>query len=221
MILSIENSFKLYRTYRARIKANTHIKNRAFQRRHFASINNFEFQESTTVESTIGLSDNDNIVLNYIYGTINDIQFWTADSRFDYTVIDGQAKFIKRTVTALFVDNTLPNYKIVRRDSIIDRDVMNLGEYTKNSFKITQHFDKKYIFKSPPGLERDALYIFTPELLELIIKFKPWLLETNDNRVLIHYDWAVESEAEYRDLAEMIQILGSEFIDNTKKYNRN
>lgn len=214
----LELKFKLSATYFATISANKEIKDRAKDRRYFAKINDFEYRETAQFTSTIAIADNDTYVKNYVYGTISGIPFWTADSQFDYKAEEGKAYFTKHTATAVFVDNELPNFQIIRQADISERDLLNLDVYTKNVLQITEQFDKKYIFKSPKDYERDALYIFTPELLELIIEFSPWLIETSGNLVVIHYDYAVESEDDYRQLAEMIQQLGPEFIDNTKRY---
>lgn len=217
VLIYLELRFKLVASYFASKAANKAITKRTHDRQYFAEANNYEFQETAQFTSTIEIADVDNYVKNYVYGTIAGIPFWTADSRYDYKIDDGNAIFTKRTVTALFVENELPNFQIIR-NIVSERDLLHLDVYTKNVLQITEQFDKKYLFKTPKGYERDALYIFTPELLELIVNISPWLIETNHNTVLLHYNYAIESEDEYRQLAEMIQQLGPELIDNTKRY---
>lgn len=217
VLIYLELRFKLIASYFASMAANRAISKRTLDRQHFAEANNYEFQETAQFTSTIAIADDNNYVKNYIYGTIADIPFWTADSRYDYKIDHGNAIFTNHTVTGLFVENELPNFQIIR-NIVSERDLLYLGVYTKDVLQITEQFDKKYLFKSPKGYERDALYIFTPELLELIIEFNPWLIETTGNLVVVHYDYAIGSDEDYRRLAEMIQQLGSEFIDNTKRY---
>lgn len=202
----------------ADLNAKQQINERIHQRKHFAKINNLSYEDTVSYESTIQISDTDNIAKNYLAGKIGGITFWTADSRYDYEIVDGVEIFHKSTVTTVFLDTEVPNFQIIKRQTLDNLDILNLDYLFSNNFKLAEQFDKKYIFRMPDGYGVDAYYIFTPELLELIIKYGPWLVELQGQMAVIHTEEAIETKEDYIQLAKLIQNLGSKLIENTLRY---
>ena len=194
------------------------LNERKNQRKYFAKINKLEYQETVSYESTIQIADTDNIAENYLYGQICGIYFWTGDTRYDYEVDEGNVTFHKTTITTIFLDGEVPNFQIIKRQALESLNLINLDYLFSNNYKLAEQFDKKYIFRMPDGYGVDAYYIFTPELLELIIKYDPWLIELHGEMATIHTTGAVETEKDYIQLAKLIQILGGKIISNTSRY---
>jgi hypothetical protein len=198
--------------------AERRVLDRVDQRKYFAEHNNLQYETEVALESDITLTDSDAIAKNYVSGEINGFAFWNADTRYEYTQDTEDVIFEATSATAIFLTNDVPAIQIISKDQLYEIDIAELRAYRKDNLQITQQFDKKYKTIVPKGHEHDALYILTPELLELILYYKPTFIEMSKQRVVIHNSFAIETKDDYKYLAEMIQELGAEFIDNTNRF---
>lgn len=93
--------------------------------------------------------------------------------------------------------------------------------YMKRSqlFRLEGDFNKHYDVYVPKGYERDALYFLTPEIMALMIDTaQSFDIEVVDNQLYVYGKEFKYRETEFAKVFEIIELIGSEFTDNTKRY---
>jgi hypothetical protein len=82
-------------------------------------------------------------------------------------------------------------------------------------------FDKYFTLYAPRQYERDALYVFTPDLMVLLIdRLATYDLEIVDNRLYIysHKPFDLMDPATHQRLAGIVQVVGRKATNQTLRY---
>lgn len=82
-------------------------------------------------------------------------------------------------------------------------------------------FDKYFTLYAPREYERDALYVFTPDLMVLLIdRLASYDLEIVDNRLYIysHTPFAMLDPRTHERLASIVQVVGRKAASQTLRY---
>lgn len=96
-----------------------------------------------------------------------------------------------------------------------------------DSFELSQKlslegdFDKHFTLYAPKEYERDALYVFTPDVMQVLIEEgKRFDLEIVDSELYIYSNvkFNLASKQQLSSLVKIIEMVGSELRDQTKRY---
>lgn len=82
-------------------------------------------------------------------------------------------------------------------------------------------FDNYFTLYAPKEYERDALYVFTPDVMQVLIdEGKRFDMEIVDNELYVYSNATFDliSEKQLSSLMKIIQTVGSEIRDQTKRY---
>ena len=82
-------------------------------------------------------------------------------------------------------------------------------------------FDKHFTLYAPKQYERDALYVFTPDVMAAMIDAgRDYDMEVIDDQLMLYTrgKFALDSEAELSSLLRIIESIHSELHDQTKRY---
>jgi hypothetical protein len=99
----------------------------------------------------------------------------------------------------------------------------NLPEGFKKDQKLSLEgdFDKYFTLYAPKGYERDALYVFTPDLMALFIdEVSTFDGEIVDNQLFIYGEqkFDLTNQAQLERIFQIIETVGTKAIRQTKHY---
>jgi hypothetical protein len=210
----MENFKKVYVTERALDQF------RSTQRKKFAKQNNFEYEPVVEYKSTLFSVDNNNFATDYVFGEYAGVSFWNADIFKKYGKVKGKGAVLvsSMSATAVMLDAVVQNIQLYLKSNLISYPLEETVIRNTKVFKITQQFDKQYVCRVPKDYEVDTLYIFTPELLELILEFKPVNVEFNEQLAVLYKDGITATKNDYKELMKLVDELGSEIVENTRRY---
>lgn len=198
------------------------IANRQNMHQIIADANNYSFQPYADLiggDSLLANLHKTKELQNVLSGYINGVPFTKAD--FEHTFKTEEKKFEDTTIgTAIIIYLKRPVPRIIAWASYDpDRDEA-AAIYDKSGLVLEGKFGGVYSLSVAKGYEKDALYIFTPELMELLLKDIPITdIELVDNTVII-YLWKKKliDKEDFILMANIVAKAGPEFIDNTKNY---
>ena len=144
----------------------------------------------------------------------------------NYTYVTGSGK--SRTThrwgfMAIALDRSMPNMVL---DSKANNGLFggtNLPTYFSKDqvLSLEGDFDKHFTLYCPKQYERDALYVFTPDLMALLIdEVAPFDVEIVDRWMFVYSSgsFPVANPATYQRLFRIIDTVGSKTLSQTERY---
>jgi hypothetical protein len=93
--------------------------------------------------------------------------------------------------------------------------------YRNQKLSLEGDFDKYFTLYAPKAYETDALYIFTPDLMALLIdQVAKFDVEIVDNWMLVYSrrPWNLTDRATQQRIAQIIRVVGRKTVNQTAMY---
>jgi hypothetical protein len=119
---------------------------------------------------------------------------------------------LDRALPHIVLESTKRRNPLSRMLPVMERD---------QSFSLEGDFDKYFTLYCPSGYERDALYIFTPDLMALCIdEARTFDVEIIDNWMFVHADRAprLSDPRVMRRIFRIIDLVGAKALSQTDRY---
>ena len=156
--------------------------------------------------------------------------FRSADGRFldfgnyQYTTGSGKNRRVQRWgFLALHIDRRLPHMVLDSRANNGLFGASNLPTTFDRSqrLRLEGDFDRHFTLYCPARYETDALYVFTPDLMALLIdEAAPFDVEIIDDWLFVYHPGGFESgsPAVYQRLLRIADTVGAKTLDQTERY---
>lgn len=126
------------------------------------------------------------------------------------------------TYVALTIDRRLPRMVLdARRNDGVVRS--SLPEVLADSQRLSLEgdFDRHFTLYAPASYERDALYVFTPDLMALLIdNAAVFDIETVDDQIIFFTKerLPLDDPAVWQQISELLDTVGAKFSSQTARY---
>jgi hypothetical protein len=193
----------------------------------FAQVNNLVYKPSLDNSNHNGIIFNIGkcrIVINQLISNSNKI-FEIAN--YTYTVGSGKSEHIeKKGYVMIQLDRNLPHMVLDSKSNntnLFGISLSNLPVSFKNNQKLSLEgdFDKYFTLYAPKEYKRDALYVFTPDLMSLFIdESNSFDAEIVDNKLYIYskIPFNMLDESILKRIFKIIDTVGTKIISQTKQY---
>lgn len=194
----------------------------------FAADNGFTYQpriEGLQQPGMIFDIGHTRITSDVLSGTIHDVPFQSAN--YSYTIGSGKSS---QTYTYGYVqiqlERKLPHIvldSIKNNATFLGMETSSLPiQFNKEqAMKLEGNFNEYFRLYAPTGYERDALYVFTPDLMALFIDTTAkYDAEIVDDRLFIYSPVLIQYQTQsfMEDIFKIIEIIGDKTIDRTDRY---
>jgi len=209
--------------YQARVE-----KTRSVKLSHFAADNGFEFAQFTANPLHAGMffnKGNERTAQNIISGTVGQSPFELGN--YKYAIGSGRnRRAYSMGYVRIQLERHLPHMvldSVKNNSAAFGLRVSNLpaGIDANQRLQLEGDFNEHFTLYVPKGYEKDALYVFTPDLMALLIDtIAAYDVEIIDNQCFIYLPKTVnfDDPAVMQDTLRIIEVIGQKTINRTDRY---
>ena len=209
--------------YQARIE-----KIRSVKLTRFAKDNGFDFAQFTDNPLLVGMffnKGNERTAQNIISGTVGQSPFELGN--YKYAIGSGRnRRAYSMGYVRIQLERHLPHMVLdsaKNNSAAFGLQVSNLpaGIDANQRLKLEGDFNEHFTLYVPKGYEKDALYVFTPDLMALLIDtIAAYDVEIIDDQCFIYLPKTVnfDDPAVMQDILKVIEVVGQKTINRTDRY---